>query len=71
MSQQQTRNCITYQSHFITLGLGFPLLSKLVGLAVKALTVFDLYRFPSSPLIVRVPFFLLFGFNKGAQKEKG
>ena len=28
-------------------------------------------RFPSSPLIIRVPFFLLFGFNKGAQKEKG
>ena len=27
-------------------------------------------RFPSSPLI-RVPFFLLFGFNKGTQKEKG
>ena len=28
-------------------------------------------RFPSSPLIIRVPFFLLFGFNKGTQKEKG
>ena len=28
-------------------------------------------RFPSSPLIIRVPFFLLFGFDKGTQKEKG
>ena len=28
-------------------------------------------RFPSSPLTIRVPFFLLFGFNKGPQKEKG
>ena len=28
-------------------------------------------RFPSRPLIIRVPFFLLFGFNKGTQKEKG
>ena len=28
-------------------------------------------RFPSSPLIKRVPFFLLFGFNKGTQKKKG
>ena len=27
--------------------------------------------FPSRPLIIRVPFFLLFGFNKGTQKEKG
>ena len=28
-------------------------------------------RFPSNPLRIRVPFFLLFGFNKGTQKEKG
>ena len=28
-------------------------------------------RFPSSPSISRVPFCLLFGFNKGTQKEKG
>ena len=28
-------------------------------------------RFPSSPEIIRVPFFLLFGFIKGASKEKG
>ena len=28
-------------------------------------------RFPSSPSIIRVPFFLLFGFTKGTQKEKG
>ena len=27
-------------------------------------------RFPSSPLIIRVPFFLLFGSNKGTQKRK-
>ena len=27
-------------------------------------------RFPSSPVEIRVPFFLLFGFNKGTQKEK-
>ena len=27
--------------------------------------------FLGSPLIIRVPFFLLFGFNKGTQKEKG
>ena len=30
-----------------------------------------LTRFPSSPLIISVPFFLLFGFNRGTQKEKG
>ena len=30
-----------------------------------------LARFPSSPLIIRVPFFLLFGFNEGAPKRKG
>ena len=28
-------------------------------------------RFPGSPLEIRVPFFLLFGFNKGTQKAKG
>ena len=28
-------------------------------------------RLPSSPLIIRVPFFLLLGFNKGTQKKKG
>ena len=28
-------------------------------------------RFPSRPLIIRVPFFLLFGFHKGTQNEKG
>ena len=28
-------------------------------------------RFPSSPLIIRVPFFLLLGFNKGPKNEKG
>ena len=28
-------------------------------------------RFPSSPSIIRVPFFLLFGFNKGTPKKKG
>ena len=28
-------------------------------------------RFPSRPLMIKVPFFLLFGFNKGTQKEKG
>ena len=28
-------------------------------------------RFPSGPLIIRVPFFLLFGFSKGTQKDKG
>ena len=28
-------------------------------------------RFPSSPLIIRVPIFLLFGFNQGTPKEKG
>ena len=26
--------------------------------------------FPSSPLEIRVPLFLLFGFNKGTQREK-
>ena len=26
--------------------------------------------FPSSPVEIRVPFFLLFGFHKGTQKEK-
>ena len=30
-----------------------------------------LARFPSRPFIIRVPFFLLFGFNRGTQKEKG
>ena len=28
-------------------------------------------RFPSSPWIIRVPFFLLFGSSKETQKEKG
>ena len=28
-------------------------------------------RFPSSPLITRVPFFLVFGLNKESQKIKG
>ena len=28
-------------------------------------------RFPSRPLIIRVPFFPLFGFDMGTQKEKG
>ena len=28
-------------------------------------------KFPSGPFIIRIPFFLLFGFYKGAQKEKG
>ena len=28
-------------------------------------------RFPSSLLKIRVPFFLLFGFNEGTQKDKG
>ena len=28
-------------------------------------------RFPSRPLEIRVPFFLLIGFYKGTQKEKG
>ena len=27
-------------------------------------------RFLSSPFIIRVPFFLLFGFNKGTLKKK-
>ena len=27
-------------------------------------------RFPSNPLIIRVPFFLIFGFNKGDPKPK-
>ena len=31
----------------------------------------SLSRFPSSPLIIRVPFFLLFRFYKGTQKKKG
>ena len=39
--------------------------------AYRALLLKRLTRFPSSPLIIRVPFFLLFGFNKGTQKEKG
>ena len=28
------------------------------------------WRFPSSPLIIRLPFFLLFGFNKGTLNQK-
>ena len=28
-------------------------------------------RFLSSPFIIRVPLFLLFGFNRGTQEEKG
>ena len=28
-------------------------------------------RFLSSTIIIRVPFFLLFGFNKGTRKAKG
>ena len=28
-------------------------------------------RFPSGPLIIRAPFFLIFGLNKGTQNERG
>ena len=42
---------------------------------IGAFDIFDnprfVSRFPSSPLIIRAPFFLLFGFNRGTQKEKG
>ena len=37
----------------------------------SCLALRNLSRFPSSPVILRVPFFLLFGFNKGTLKEKG
>ena len=39
-------------------------------LDVDSMIVFS-SRFPSSPLIIRVPFFLLFGFNKGTPQKKG
>ena len=28
-------------------------------------------RFPSNPIIIRVPFFLMFSFNKETQNKKG
>ena len=39
-------------------------------LAPVASCGFRVARFPSSPLIIRVPFFLLFGFNKGTPKKR-
>ena len=42
-----------------------------MGFRITGRLAFRIPRFPSSPLIIRVPFFLLFGFNKGTQKEKG
>ena len=46
-----------------------------LGLQVSFISFRDIWyfysRFPSSPLIIRVPFFLLFGLNKGNQKKKG
>ena len=44
---------------------------SVVCLQSKAWPLYPSSRFPSSPLMIRVPFFLLFGFNKGTQKEKG
>ena len=29
------------------------------------------FRFPSNPLTIRVPFFLLFSFNKETPRQKG
>ena len=52
--------------------LGFPILyCKGMRPMMFQLSRFCYTRFPSRPLIIRVPFFLLFGFNKGTQKEKG
>ena len=38
---------------------------------MSALLLGTLTRFLSSPIMIRVPFFLLFGFNKGALNQKG
>ena len=32
---------------------------------------YGIFLIMGNPLIIRVPFFLLFGFNKGTQKKKG
>ena len=45
--------------------IGFPVLRKPEHVRVR------FSRFPSSPLLIRVHFFLLIGFNKGNQEEKG
>ena len=45
-----------------------------MGLGFKVEELKSNYRdfgFLSSPMIMRVPFVLLFGFNKGARKTKG
>ena len=44
---------------------------RVYGGFIEGLRLTSEARFPSSPLIIRVPFFLLFGFNKGNPKEKG
>ena len=42
------------------------------GLRFGCLRVYGFrVRLRSSPFIIRVPFFLLFGFNKGTQTKKG
>ena len=33
--------------------------------------LYPLTRFPTGPLLIRVPFFLLFGVNKGTQEKGG
>ena len=52
--------------------IGIPPLRGLITPVRNLLTKsYDpLTRFSSSPLIVRVPFFLLFGFNKGTPPKK-
>ena len=41
------------------------------GVGVSSVRPFVLTRFLSNPFIIRVPFFLMFSFNKGTQTKKG
>ena len=46
-------------------------MTAFTGIGGVALSRKRLTRFPSSPFIIRVPFFLLFGLNKRTLKQKG
>ena len=72
-TQERKVECEVAENGFIRkhIQLQSPVKHDVLQLQVLA----SLTRFPSSPLIksltIRVPFFLLCGFNKGTQKEKG
>ena len=41
------------------------------GVGVSSVRPFVFTRFLSNPFIIRVPFFLMFSFNKGTLNQKG